>query len=412
MAVAPTGAIYKALEFDGVSSGTYGVYITGEAVYNAPERDVDMVTIPGRNGTFAIDSGRFENIEVSYPAGIFADTEADFRQAISDFRNFLCSKKGYVRLTDEYNPDEYRMAIYKSGLEVEPAQLRAGQFDIVFDCKPQRFLTSGETKVTMTSGQSITNPTLFDSQPMLEVYGYGNIGIGRDVISIDDTVLGRIKISNDVTVQSRTANITLDTANLYSGDRIYVRGTTTRATLDITSNSSSMTGAETTSSSHLKGFAFMRTSASRWVCYLDPEEDDIVFAYGTASTVTASWAGTIRYGSSSTASATWTMSFAYDGDKTITITSTRTGWPVAFTYSTSIRMAPYYGDSTVGALGHPLYIDLETGEAWNNDSGTVVSSNNGVSIPAKLPVLKPGATMISFDNTITTLDIIPRWWKI
>jgi len=404
----------NSITFGGVNSADYGIYISGEGVFNAPKRAVEMVTIPGRNGEFVLDQGRYENITVTYPAFNFEPGDYEtFASRLANFRNAICSQKGYQRLTDTFHPDEYRMAVYTDGLEIKPIKYNtASQFDIVFDCKPQRFLTSGETAVTMTSGQSITNPTLFDSQPMLEVYGYGNIRIGGDVISIDDTVIGRIKISNDVTVQSRTANITLDTANLYSGDRIYVRGTTTRATLDITSNSLSMTGAETTSSSHLKGFAFMRTSASRWVCYLDPEEDDIVFAYGTASTVTASWAGTIRYGSSSTASATWTMSFAYDGDKTITITSTRTGWPVAFTYSTSIRMAPYYGDSTVGALGHPLYIDLETGEAWNNDSGTVVSSNNGVSIPAKLPVLKPGATMISFDNTITTLDIIPRWWKI
>ena len=149
MAVAPTGNIFKALSFDNVSSRTYGVYITGEAVYNAPERDVEMVEIPGRNGSFALDKGRFQNIEVSYPAGIFADNEADFAAAISDFRNFLCSRKGYVRLTDEYNPSEYRMAIYKSGLEVSPAQLKAGEFEIVFDCKPQRWLTSGEDAVTI-----------------------------------------------------------------------------------------------------------------------------------------------------------------------------------------------------------------------------------------------------------------------
>ena len=135
MAVASTGNIFKALSFDNVSSRSYGVYITGEAVYNAPEREVEMISIPGRNGQFALDMGRFENIEVTYPAGIFANTEADFARAISDFRNFLCSRKGYVRLTDEYNPNEYRMAIYKSGLEVEPAQLKAGEFEIIFDCK-------------------------------------------------------------------------------------------------------------------------------------------------------------------------------------------------------------------------------------------------------------------------------------
>ena len=82
MAIAPTGDIFKTLEFDGESSKSYGVYITGEAVYNAPEKDVEMISIPGRNGSFALDKGRFENIEVTYPAGIFATNEFDFATAV------------------------------------------------------------------------------------------------------------------------------------------------------------------------------------------------------------------------------------------------------------------------------------------------------------------------------------------
>lgn len=144
MGVMRTPTFYKSLTFDGESSRDYGVYITGEAAFNAPARSVEMVSIPGRNGAYALDKGHFENIEVIYPAGIFAENEADFAAAISDFRNYLCSRSGYCRLTDEYNPDEYRLAVYKSGLEVDPARLIAGEFDIVFDCKPQRYLTSGE----------------------------------------------------------------------------------------------------------------------------------------------------------------------------------------------------------------------------------------------------------------------------
>ena len=76
MAIAPTpnNNIYKGLVFDDIDSRDYGIYITGEAVFNSPERDVEMIEIPGRNGTYALDKGRFHNIEVSYPAGIFGDT--------------------------------------------------------------------------------------------------------------------------------------------------------------------------------------------------------------------------------------------------------------------------------------------------------------------------------------------------
>ena len=114
MGVISTGAIFKTLTFDGRSSSEFNVYITGEGVFNAPERAVEMISIPGRNGAFALDYGRFENIEVTYNCGIAGDDDADFASAISDFRNWLCSRNGYVRLTDDYNAGEYRMAVYKT----------------------------------------------------------------------------------------------------------------------------------------------------------------------------------------------------------------------------------------------------------------------------------------------------------
>lgn len=142
-------AIFKSLTFDGINSLNYGIYITGEAVYNAPERVVEMVSVPGRNGDIAIDQGRFENIEVTYHAGCFADSQADFADKVMRFRNALASRYTYKRLTDEYHPDEYRLGLYKSGLEVDAVHYStAGEFDITFDCKPQRFLTSGETALT------------------------------------------------------------------------------------------------------------------------------------------------------------------------------------------------------------------------------------------------------------------------
>lgn len=141
-------AVFNSLTFDGENSLDYGVYITGEAVYNAPERAVEMISIPGRNGAIALDQGRFENIEITYPAGTFGDDQPEFASKIRAFRNALASRFNYVKLTDSYHPDEYRLGLYKSGLTTTPVQRsKAGEFPIVFNCKPQRFLTSGETEV-------------------------------------------------------------------------------------------------------------------------------------------------------------------------------------------------------------------------------------------------------------------------
>ena len=140
----------KTFTFDGENSADYGLYISGDSVYNAPNREIDMVSIPGRNGQLAIDMGRYENITVTYPAFVFADTQEEFREKIRRIRNWLCSKTSYQRLTDEYNPESFRLGLYKSGLEVEPIFYnRCGEFEMSFDCKPQRFLFTGEEVFTL-----------------------------------------------------------------------------------------------------------------------------------------------------------------------------------------------------------------------------------------------------------------------
>lgn len=408
MAVAPTGNIFKALSFDNVSSRTYGVYITGEAVYNAPERDVEMISIPGRNGQFALDKGRFENIEVTYPAGIFADNEANFAEAISDFRNFLCSRNGYVRLQDEYNPNEYRMAVYKSGLEVSPALLKAGEFEITFDCKPQRYLTSGETAVTVANNGTLTNPTLFESSPLFEVVGYGNINFSEQTVTINNVTYGNIKVANATsTTSSSTRTATIDTSRLNTGDAITLHNAHGAVSHTIKRGYS---GLSATILSVLNGTGYVNeTGTSRRFTL-----DDITFYYGTSSTVTGEMSIRTVYtynGQQTSVDSTYSVSAAYNGSTSITITLTFVTPAPYGIGSYDVGCDAIYADSTKSALT-TTFIDLELGEAWNVVSGEVASLNNAVQLPAKLPTLKPGTNTFTKSNTITSLKVTPRWWKV
>ena len=129
------------LTFGGVNSADYGIWITGAGTFAAPERDVELVPVPGRNGELIIDNGRWRNIDITYPANI----PTDFDAKISAFRAEICRRRGYQRLEDDYHLDEFRLAAFVMGLQPEPTPLnRGGEFDMVFNCKPQRFLKSGE----------------------------------------------------------------------------------------------------------------------------------------------------------------------------------------------------------------------------------------------------------------------------
>lgn len=414
------GSIYKQLYFDNENSGDYGLYITGAGVFNAPERDTELITIPGRNGAFALDHGRFENIEITYPAGCFGNTEGDFADTIAAIRAWLGSKRGYVRLEDDYNPDEYRMAVYKSGLEVSPALLKAGEFEITFEAMPQRFLKSGEiAEAIAASGDDINNPTKFNSRPMLEVDGYGTIAIEGNEIEITSQPLGQVLcrpyssynlngLGNGRTCPPIQSNYHF----LNTGDEVKLTGGSFKLSLAY-------------SGGYRPKNAYNFTESGGLVDGVSISGNDILinfgrayraftFNLGTAATASASFdvlAEQIGGGTQASFSVSCSLSIDTAGVLTFWIQATN-GNPVGLIDNFVLEVDKIVGNSTKSALGFPLYIDLDIGEAWKIEGGQMVSVNNAVSLPAELPELKPGANEITFDNTITDLKIVPRYWTV
>lgn len=413
MGINPTQSNFKSFTFDGENSRNYGVYITGQGVFNAPERNVEMIEIPNRNGAYALDKGNFNNIEVTYPAGIFADTEADFAQAVSDLRNFLCSRVGYVRLEDDYNTGEYRMAIYKSGLEVSHDMLIVGEFDIVFECKPQRFLKSGETATAITSGGTITNPTLFDARPQLQVKGYGTIKLGGAEIVVSSTSLGNIIIGKSVAFSiqnalSATRRQTIDTDLLASGNGFVLNGKKLTMDIPFSSTNGNLVQFEVSNMVNCSASA----TYNQTIGTIQITVNDIQFSKGVYLLHTASLTLTWKQSQDATASSgTITIDTEYDVPDYPDYISHYT----VFTgqrWNCVLDCPIIIGNSTQTLSDISSVIDLEIGEAYVDTLGGPVSINNSVSIPAELPVLPSGVTIITYNNTFTSFKVVPRWWQV
>lgn len=420
MAVKPTpnNNLYKGLVFDGVDSRDYGIYITGDAVFNSPERDVEMIEIPGRNGAYALDKGRFGNIEVSYPAGIFGDTEADFREGIRAFRNALASRKGYKRLEDDYNPDEYRMAVYKSGLEVTPTALKAGEFTITFDCQPQRFLKSGETAVTITSGGTITNPTLFEAHPLLSFEGYGNIDINGERIVVHNEPYGLVNLVESITTTRDSVNLKpARLALMNTGDSIQAYGGSFVFQIYESDTTVEVTNVSTTASGDIP------VTAEPGITFYDMVTvtlGEFSLTNGTTATKNVAINTTIAYkvnGAARSASIVLTFAYKYDGTAQ-TVSMYHVSTSPALPAELRLKMPTYWdyneliGNSTKLLVGDRIYIDLDLGAAYYISESGVTSVNNIVELPAALPDLEPGANTIEFSNTFGQFRIVPRWWEV
>lgn len=417
MGINPVTSIDKTFTFDGENSRGYNTHIVGSGVYNAPVRAVEMVNIPNRNGAFALDQGYFENVELVYEASIVASSETEFAQAMSELRNWLCSKKGYCRLEDDYNPNEYRMAVYKSGLEAEPKDADSGKFDIVFDCKPQRYLKSGETEIDVTSGDKITNPTRFDAQPLLEVEGYGKIGFNGFEINVENADFGIVNIVKSVSYPDiNTVRVELNDTLYNVGDPI---------TVDIFNSP--------------WWFYFTYTGGN----YIMPILADLVDQLDAGAVTEANWRQS-NGAYEGMARAEFVAGTNYSGftqatykprgvevgtfDVTITIDYTEYENTIDIWIAKTPQVTdPKYGcelyhsdmvtpsasaDSSLTYLGHPTYIDCEIGEAYQISGGQIVPLNKYIDLGSELPTLASGENEITFDNTVTDLKLVPRWWKV
>ena len=170
------------LTYNGTNLKQFGVYVSGENSWAKSAPEFERVSVPGRNGDLVTYNKRFANVDIEYHLGIVKNFNENFSNLVS----FLHADPGYHKLVDSSHPDVYRMALIEQNIDPEMTWgNREGTFDVIFNCKPQVYLTSGDTTTTFTSSGSITNPTSFASKPLLRVYGTGNLTVGGKTININ-----------------------------------------------------------------------------------------------------------------------------------------------------------------------------------------------------------------------------------
>ena len=418
-------AVANILTFGGISTATYGLVVEGSGDYSAPKRAVETIEIPGRNGAFQLDKGYYENIEVEYNIVVKDATQADFRDAIDSYRNAIVSQIGYQRLEDTYHPNEYRMAMYAGGLDEEPAFHGNGAiFKIKFDCKPQRFLTSGETEITVTSGDTLTSPTHFASSPLIKTHGYGTLTVGDHPIELTTEEFGRINLDGCIT--HRETVIAVDytpyVQKVDFGDTI----TITRPSFSISIN---------TGSGEFVYGSLQLSLVSYSEVFNYVFRDEYLSSNNATGALTIYPTLTAPAKETSTFDAEFTLSgqVTIDG-QTQTFTANlylairnsyipsqeQAAWTfrviglddIPYDTSLSYNIESAYVDSTASVLGNPTYIDCDYGEAYKIEDGKVVSLNGYIALGSDLPVLSPDGTEITYDNTFTSVKVVPRWWKI
>lgn len=183
---------------DGIDARSAGIQLQAPIEFSEAVPIVEAQTIPGRNGDLVWETGSYENRSGS--ASCFC-LQKDVEKAISSAGRFLMGKKGYRRLETRDDPDHYWMARVENSPRIEQRLRTLAPFEIGFDCKPQRFVKSGEHAIEFTENGFLFNQYGQVALPFITLYGQG---VGR--LTIGDCVVEVKALNGMLYLDSNTQN--------------------------------------------------------------------------------------------------------------------------------------------------------------------------------------------------------------
>ena len=161
--------------YNGINSKDMGVRISSKNIFSAPKYDLAFQAIPGRDGELISPNGRFPNVIVSYTCFIPAKSIAELAAKVTAVKGWLYTEPDrYHTLSDSYDTDFFRKAVFNNKLDISDELNRIGVFTVNFTCHPMRFSSVGTKKSTHTASSFyLTNPYKFSSKPYIKITGSG-----------------------------------------------------------------------------------------------------------------------------------------------------------------------------------------------------------------------------------------------
>lgn len=206
-------------EYNGIDSRDLGVYIRTKQAYDKPQRDMSIVSVPGRDGDLVLDNGSYKNLDMTLGLRLIvpqlsSDKVTSFNYAYNRVVEWLKPTAEYLTYSDSYDPEYYRKAAIKSSFKVTQKRYDVADFSVTFSCKPYKYRWGGDTVATLDSGSissiTIYNPEDYDSLPLIKVYTaatYDPSTTRTHSFSLNGVTYSITQINGNCTIDSEMMNV-------------------------------------------------------------------------------------------------------------------------------------------------------------------------------------------------------------
>lgn len=193
------------IEFNGVNSLDLNIGITSrKGILGSAERDVSILSVPGRDGDLVVDNGRYKNVQIEFESYILPDSpqfkdEYELFQLCQKVKEWLTKEVKYCKIKSSRQHGYYRLARLSNKLDIADVYFQIGSCKLTFDCYPYMYSEAGDTEVIVAKNQEIQlyNLESLESKPMIKLIGNGNA-----TITLNGKVYNVNSIANQIYVDS------------------------------------------------------------------------------------------------------------------------------------------------------------------------------------------------------------------
>lgn len=170
--------------FDGKDSyRDYGILISKRPSISSPARRISYIDIPGRHSRLRYDEEAFDDITILVECAV--QKKELLSGKLDDIKAWLFGV-GESNLIFSFQPEKRYIAQVVNAIAFEQICKDASKFPIVFNCRPFKYAVQNSPLTITESGSFIINPGTIESEPVISVYGSGNIELtlGSNIISL------------------------------------------------------------------------------------------------------------------------------------------------------------------------------------------------------------------------------------
>lgn len=163
------------LSFKFASKNSYddfGMLISQRPNLPSPKRRVNTINIPGRDSNLRFDEKTYDDITLNVECSV--KDKQNLANKIDDIKAWLFGA-GESDLIFSFQEDKKYIAQVVNAIDFKQVYKYFSEFPIIFNCRPFKYAVDNTAIIINQSKTIVTNPGTIESEPIINIYGSGDI---------------------------------------------------------------------------------------------------------------------------------------------------------------------------------------------------------------------------------------------